>query len=319
MLSFSFFLRVFSLLLFSISTVAGNPYCNICGDGKVITDWDSEVVIPTFGVFTCQLLDTRSHEGYVPAENCLALQMFSRRNCGCEDAPPTPSPTQSPGAANNCLHWCPSHTKSWDEKCGWTSCRGCSECSATPAPSESSEPTMTPSSSPTAIHSTAPTMTPSEAHSTAPTTMPSEKPTLPLFQDSISGLSMTLRGITDLSVSSQTELTTLLEAFTFNFFDLFNPAIEDLVTTITITEVISGGRRANLRRALGNPSDEVTIVYTQTFEYRTDSQEVTTEYLATEMFDHVIGRHSFVIALEDSQSQELQEVKFVSQVTLPSP
>jgi hypothetical protein len=87
-------------LLILASSSQSNPYCPICGWGMMVTDPEGEVFIPSYGTFSCEKLETRSEEGFVPQENCLGLQMFSRRKCGCESAPPpTPSPvapTQSP-------------------------------------------------------------------------------------------------------------------------------------------------------------------------------------------------------------------------------
>jgi hypothetical protein len=95
--------QTLTLLLLACSSLSTNPFCPICGWGMMVTDPDDEVFIPTYGTFTCELLETRSQEGNVPQQNCLALQMFSRRKCGCEpEPPPTPSPvtpTQPPTAA----------------------------------------------------------------------------------------------------------------------------------------------------------------------------------------------------------------------------
>ena len=86
------------LWLLDLST-ASNPYCPICGPGMMVTDPDGEVFIPTYGTHTCEKLEIRSHEGYIPAENCFALQMFARNDCGCESIPPTDPPTASPTKA----------------------------------------------------------------------------------------------------------------------------------------------------------------------------------------------------------------------------
>ena len=88
------FVLFLSLLLDGSS--ANNPYCPVCGPGKIITDFNAEVFIPTYGSFTCELLESRSKEGYVPSDNCFALQMFARNDCGCEYPPPTQSPSKSP-------------------------------------------------------------------------------------------------------------------------------------------------------------------------------------------------------------------------------
>lgn len=86
---------------------AENPYCPICGPGMIVTEPDGEVFIPAYGTFTCEKLEIRSKEGYVPAKNCFALQIFARGDCGCESppptdppsAPPTEPPTSAPSAA----------------------------------------------------------------------------------------------------------------------------------------------------------------------------------------------------------------------------
>merc|ERR1712050_827946 len=42
----------------------------------------------------------------------------------------TPTTTTSSEAAGLCKPWCTSNPKRWEKKCRWTSCAGCSPCSA---------------------------------------------------------------------------------------------------------------------------------------------------------------------------------------------
>jgi len=49
--------------------------------------------------------------------------------CSC-DGTETVTTTTSSQAAGECKSWCASNPKTWEKKCGWTKCAGCSPCSA---------------------------------------------------------------------------------------------------------------------------------------------------------------------------------------------
>ena len=45
-------------------------------------------------------------------------------------ANPTPSPTEAP--VGNCAGWCEGNGSTWDAKCTWVGCSGCSQCDSPP-------------------------------------------------------------------------------------------------------------------------------------------------------------------------------------------
>jgi hypothetical protein len=141
-------LIVFLLTSIGLSLAQNNPYCNPCGRGMAVGAGSNEISIPTKGTFTCELLEQRAREGFVPRDNCRTLQIFtSGENCGC--VPKTPRPTPVPTTA-------PSESPSLSI-----------------APSEM--PSQYPSSDPSAMPSSAPTNRPSEWPTMSP--QPSSAPT----------------------------------------------------------------------------------------------------------------------------------------------
>lgn len=275
----NFFLQTLALVLL-VSSSLSNPYCPICGWGKMVTNEEADVFIPTYGTYSCGLLEERSHEGYVPQENCFALQMFSRRKCGCEPAPfPSNAPTFST------------------------------------SPTLSVQPSVTPTDNPTI--STAPTAELSSHPSATPTfstTATLSARSYPLQYEVLEGLSMQLIGITALRGRSIQEWVRATQTYTSNFFSITNPSIHDFETKISVTGFVAvPAERRNLRQMQHVSS--VKIFYKQEFKCRT-TNDLDAAYLATMPFSEAVNRGSYSILLQDLTS--LTGLQGVSTVEVPA-
>ena len=268
------------VLLLLVSSSLSNPYCSICGLGMMVTDENADVFIPTYGTFSCGLLDQRSQEGYVPPENCFALQMFSRRKCGCEPAPP---PTPAPVEPTN---------------------------SPTIAPTVSAPPSTTPSVS--ASPSTpSPSSTPST--SSSPVVAPVNAVLTGLSMELIGIEDLQDSSVLEWKTATETFISNYFLATSLTIQDF------ETKINVTGLFGSPEDRRSLRRLKKDEQPSFVKIFYTQEITYRVvDDETMNAMELAVLPFAEEINRGSYSILLQDSGLDGLKKIKGVSPVEVPA-
>jgi len=78
------------------TSFTNEDYCNPCGTGKVSTNDDNDVSVPTQGIFTCKELIDLGKDGTLDDNGiCALVQSSAQTPCGCVADGPTTAPTNA--------------------------------------------------------------------------------------------------------------------------------------------------------------------------------------------------------------------------------
>ena len=73
-----------------------SDYCTLCGPGKIHTELNNSVSVPTQGIYTCEELIDMGKNGILDNNGiCLLVQTSAQTPCGCQIDGPTMAPTES--------------------------------------------------------------------------------------------------------------------------------------------------------------------------------------------------------------------------------
>lgn len=179
----------------------------------------------------------------------------------------------------------------------------------------SDSPTLSPSVNITLSPSKSPSKEPSQLPSNSPSSVPTAAPTGVLQQATMDGLAIDLFGITEFPTQVYETWRNTTAVYQKQYYaTIADSPVSDFQTTITINSLILPARMRNLRML--QEEDFVTVLYSQTMDYRFVGDKVDPELIATLPFMSPTGRESYVRMLQQTGQGVLTDITSASQVTV---